>query len=67
MGVGFGVVSLGSLIGGYTVQARHVYSRAQKSYLGPPIDGALLTGHFVWWRPALFSGVRLNLRIVSVY
>jgi hypothetical protein len=28
------------------------------SHLGPPINGALLTGHFVWWRPALFSGVR---------
>ncbi|KAJ6563310.1 MFS general substrate transporter [Mycena vulgaris] len=25
--------------------------------IGPPIDGALLTSHFVWWRPALFSGV----------
>ncbi|KAJ7215509.1 MFS general substrate transporter [Mycena pura] len=29
------------------------------SLVGPPIDGALLTGHYVWWRPALFSGVRL--------
>ncbi|KAJ7921141.1 major facilitator superfamily domain-containing protein [Mycena leptocephala] len=25
--------------------------------VGPPINGALLTGHFVWWRPALFSGL----------
>ncbi|KAF7349614.1 MFS general substrate transporter [Mycena sanguinolenta] len=25
--------------------------------IGPPINGALLTGHFVWWRPALFSGI----------
>ncbi|KAJ7467469.1 MFS general substrate transporter [Mycena latifolia] len=25
--------------------------------IGPPINGALLTGHFVWWRPALFSGL----------
>ncbi|KAJ7739250.1 MFS general substrate transporter [Mycena maculata] len=25
--------------------------------IGPPIDGALLTSHFVWWRPALFSGL----------
>ncbi|KAJ6590868.1 major facilitator superfamily domain-containing protein [Mycena sp. CBHHK59/15] len=24
---------------------------------GPPIDGLLLTRDFVWWRPALFSGV----------
>ncbi|KAJ7658890.1 major facilitator superfamily domain-containing protein [Mycena rosella] len=31
--------------------------------VGPPINGALLTGHFVWWRPALFSGVR-GLRIM---
>ncbi|KAJ6616754.1 major facilitator superfamily domain-containing protein [Mycena sp. CBHHK59/15] len=26
--------------------------------IGPPINGALLTAHFAWWRPALFSGVR---------
>ncbi|KAF7362888.1 MFS general substrate transporter [Mycena venus] len=25
--------------------------------IGPPINGALLTGHYVWWRPALFSGL----------
>ncbi|KAJ7474844.1 MFS general substrate transporter [Mycena latifolia] len=25
--------------------------------IGPPIDGLLLTSHFIWWRPALFSGV----------
>ncbi|KAJ7729146.1 MFS general substrate transporter [Mycena metata] len=25
--------------------------------IGPPINGALLTAHFLWWRPALFSGV----------
>ncbi|KAJ7157878.1 major facilitator superfamily domain-containing protein [Mycena crocata] len=25
--------------------------------VGPPINGALLTGHFVWWRPTLFSGL----------
>ncbi|KAF7360752.1 MFS general substrate transporter [Mycena venus] len=25
--------------------------------LGPPINGALLTREFLWWRPALFSGV----------
>ncbi|KAJ7202130.1 MFS general substrate transporter [Mycena pura] len=24
---------------------------------GPPIDGLLLTSKFIWWRPALFSGV----------
>ncbi|KAJ6520971.1 major facilitator superfamily domain-containing protein [Mycena vulgaris] len=29
--------------------------------IGPPINGALLTSHFVWWRPALFSGVRAYL------
>ncbi|KAF5335242.1 hypothetical protein D9757_015215, partial [Collybiopsis confluens] len=27
--------------------------------IGVPIDGALLTSHFVWWRPAVFSGVLL--------
>ncbi|KAJ6529838.1 MFS general substrate transporter [Mycena capillaripes] len=25
--------------------------------VGPPINGALLSSHFVWWRPALFSGL----------
>ncbi|KAJ7347874.1 MFS general substrate transporter [Mycena albidolilacea] len=25
--------------------------------IGPPIDGLLLTNDFVWWRPALFSGL----------
>ncbi|KAJ7464862.1 major facilitator superfamily domain-containing protein [Mycena galericulata] len=25
--------------------------------VGPPIDGALLTAHYAWWRPALFSGL----------
>ncbi|KAJ7246927.1 MFS general substrate transporter [Mycena rebaudengoi] len=27
------------------------------SLIGPPIDGLLLTANFVWWRPALFSGL----------
>ncbi|KAJ7753954.1 major facilitator superfamily domain-containing protein [Mycena maculata] len=25
--------------------------------IGPPINGALLTSDYIWWRPALFSGV----------
>ncbi|KAJ7730665.1 MFS general substrate transporter [Mycena maculata] len=25
--------------------------------IGPPINGALLTSDFLWWRPALFSGL----------
>ncbi|KAJ7029328.1 major facilitator superfamily domain-containing protein [Mycena alexandri] len=25
--------------------------------IGPPIDGALLTDKFMWWRPALFSAI----------
>jgi len=25
--------------------------------VGTPIDGALLTSNFIWWRPALFSGI----------
>ncbi|KAF7303596.1 MFS general substrate transporter [Mycena indigotica] len=25
--------------------------------VGPPIDGVLLTEQFIWWRPALFSGL----------
>ena len=24
---------------------------------GTPIAGALLTDHFMWWRPIMFSGV----------
>lgn len=27
------------------------------SLIGGPINGALLTGNFIWWRPAVFSGV----------
>ncbi|TFK28346.1 MFS general substrate transporter [Coprinopsis marcescibilis] len=27
----------------------------------PPINGALLTRDYIWWRPATFSGVRRNL------
>ncbi|KAJ7732035.1 major facilitator superfamily domain-containing protein [Mycena metata] len=30
--------------------------------VGPPINGALLTSTYIWWRPALFSGVRLTSR-----
>ncbi|KAJ7075926.1 MFS general substrate transporter [Mycena belliarum] len=29
--------------------------------IGPPIDGLLLTSDFVWWRPALFSGVMATI------
>ncbi|KAJ7161154.1 major facilitator superfamily domain-containing protein [Mycena filopes] len=29
--------------------------------IGPPINGALLTSKFVWWRPALFSGVMCSV------
>ncbi|KAJ7062185.1 major facilitator superfamily domain-containing protein [Mycena amicta] len=25
--------------------------------VGPPIDGLLLTDRFIWWRPAVFSGI----------
>ncbi|KAJ7642393.1 major facilitator superfamily domain-containing protein [Mycena polygramma] len=38
MGVGFGFVGIGGLV-------------------GPPINGALLSSDFVWWRPTLFSGL----------
>ncbi|KAJ6461855.1 MFS general substrate transporter [Mycena vitilis] len=27
------------------------------SFVGPPINGALLTADFKWWQPALFSGI----------
>ncbi|PCH38482.1 MFS general substrate transporter [Wolfiporia cocos MD-104 SS10] len=27
------------------------------SLIGTPISGALLTGDYIWWRPAVFSGV----------
>ncbi|KAJ7884520.1 MFS general substrate transporter [Mycena leptocephala] len=29
--------------------------------VGPPINGALLTAHFTWWRPALFSGILASI------
>lgn len=25
--------------------------------VGPPIDGAILTGRYTWWKPAVFSGL----------
>ncbi|KAJ6480279.1 MFS general substrate transporter [Mycena sanguinolenta] len=25
--------------------------------IGPPVDGLLLTSDFIWWRPAVFSGI----------
>ncbi|KAK7050720.1 MFS general substrate transporter [Favolaschia claudopus] len=25
--------------------------------IGPPINGALLTSRYIWWKPALFSGI----------
>ena len=27
------------------------------SLIGGPVNGALLTSKFIWWRPAVFSGV----------
>jgi len=27
--------------------------------VGPPIEGALLSSNFIWWRPIVFSGVRI--------
>ncbi|KAJ7244538.1 major facilitator superfamily domain-containing protein, partial [Mycena rebaudengoi] len=40
--------------------------------IGSPICGALLTAHFIWWRPALYSGVSVpqpfnRSRIVRVH
>lgn len=29
--------------------------------IGPPINGALLTSKYTWWRPIVFSGVRQTL------
>ncbi|KAJ7263671.1 major facilitator superfamily domain-containing protein [Mycena haematopus] len=31
--------------------------------IGPPINGALLAGDFVWWRPALFSGLMATVGV----
>ncbi|KAJ7844683.1 MFS general substrate transporter [Mycena leptocephala] len=31
------------------------------SLIGPPVNGALLTRTFVWWRPALFSGLMASV------
>ncbi|KAI9068325.1 MFS general substrate transporter [Trametes sanguinea] len=32
---------------------------------GTPIDGALLTGDYIWWRPALFSGLMAFIGFAS--
>ncbi|KAJ7499896.1 hypothetical protein FB451DRAFT_1162305 [Mycena latifolia] len=34
--------------------------------ISPPINGALLTDHYVWWRPALFSGLMGILLLRSI-
>lgn len=65
MGVAFAVFGVGGLVGtSFPLPPnRHLrasYRRLRSIYAGPPINGALLTGHFVWWRPALFSGVRVG-------
>jgi hypothetical protein len=26
-------------------------------YLGPPVEGALLSDTFEWWKPAVFAGM----------
>jgi hypothetical protein len=33
---------------------------------GSPIIGALLTDNFIWWRPAVFSGVSITLSFVRL-
>ncbi|TFK98976.1 MFS general substrate transporter [Pterulicium gracile] len=30
---------------------------AMGAMIGPPVSGELLTGSYIWWRPAVFSGV----------
>ncbi|KAJ7046295.1 major facilitator superfamily domain-containing protein, partial [Mycena alexandri] len=35
--------------------------------IGPPINGALLTANFLWWRPALFSGVSLDVACSLIF
>jgi hypothetical protein len=61
MGVGFAVVSLGGLVGALFLCVPLTLFSNSKYDSGPPINGALLTAHFTWWRPALFSGVRAFL------
>jgi len=35
--------------------------------IGGPIDGALITSKFIWWRPALFSGLVTFIGFCSTF
>jgi hypothetical protein len=62
MGVAFGFMGVGGLIGvlyHLILSALNITIHCNDN-TGPPINGALLSGDFVWWRPALFSGVRTH-------
>ncbi|KAJ7662826.1 MFS general substrate transporter [Mycena polygramma] len=53
MGIGFGFVGIGGLI--------DVPGLKFLFPLGPPINGALLGADFIWWQPALFSGLMASV------
>ncbi|KAF9235625.1 MFS general substrate transporter [Melanogaster broomeanus] len=50
---------LGSANGSRFCDHRHVFafSTGLGALVGTPISGALLTGRYIWWAPALFCGV----------
>jgi hypothetical protein len=60
MGVSFAFEGIGCFVGKLNIH--FAIFELDNDYLvltpaGPPINGALLTSDYVWWRPALFSGV----------
>lgn len=59
---------LGSLIGALTSNICYGTLQLNGICIGTPIDGALLTGRFIWWRAAVFSAVSSSFQlIVDVY
>lgn len=58
MGIGFSFSGIGALIGEASNDIiSFAYVPNFTLRIGGPIDGALATNKFIWWRPALFSGV----------
>ncbi len=46
-------MSEGDLLSRYVIGV----NRSMTLVIGTPISGALLTTDYIWWRPAVFSGV----------
>jgi len=62
MGVGF---TLSGRFSDFVLVNWYKVSQAIGGLIGTPIDGALLTREYVWWRAGIFSGVRDSMQVYS--